>query len=223
MMRGGPAAPPRFATVVEALEAAALSSFGLYFADARDRETALSYAEMLRRARRMSSRLAGLGVVPGDRVAMVLPTTPGFMDAFFGTLIAGAIPVPLYPPVRLGRMEEYHRRTARMLEVVGARVVLTDNRVRRLLGQAVERARPPLGCHTVEDLDSAAGVDVAPIRQRTDLALIQFSSGTTVDPKPVALSHANLLANVAAIDRHGRPTSNTTWASPGSRCTTTWD
>ena len=54
---------------------------------------------------------------------------------------AGAIPVPLYPPVRLGRMEEYHQRTAAMLTAVGARLLISDNRIRRLLGQAVERAK----------------------------------------------------------------------------------
>ena len=43
------------------------------------------------------------------------------MDAFFGALLAGAVPVPLYPPVRLGRLEEFHARTARMLERLRAR------------------------------------------------------------------------------------------------------
>ena len=112
----------------------------------------LSWAQVYRRARRTAAGLARLGVAPGERVALLLPTSPGFMDAFFGTLLAGAVPVPLYPPVRLGRLEEYHRATARMLQVTGAAVVLTDARVRLLLGPSVERARPRLGCHTVDEV-----------------------------------------------------------------------
>ena len=97
MMDGGPAETPRHATVMEAVEAAAATAKGLFFSDARDQDTPLPYAEMLRRARVTGGHPAGLGVKPGERVAMVLPTSPGFMDAFFGTLAAGAVPVPLYP------------------------------------------------------------------------------------------------------------------------------
>ena len=120
------------------------------------------------------------------------------MDAFFGALLAGAVPVPLYPPVRLGRLDEFHLRTARMLEVCGARLVLTDARVGRLLGQAVAGARPELGLRRVEELPAAGELELE--ARPDELALIQFSSGTTVDPKPVALTHRNVLANVAAID-----------------------
>ena len=52
---------------------------------------------------------------------------------FFGTLLAGAVPSPLYPPVRLARMDEYHARTARMLELSGAKVLLTRGMVGTVL------------------------------------------------------------------------------------------
>ncbi|RKG98548.1 fatty acyl-AMP ligase [Corallococcus sp. CA047B] len=136
---------------------------------------------------------------PGERVALLLPTSPAFMDAYFGTLLAGAVPVPLYPPVRLGRLDEYHRATSRMLQVTGAVVVLTDTRVRLLLGPSVETARPRLGCHTVDAVmhgDEDLEVEVDP----DALGLIQFSSGSTVAPKPVALTHGALLAQVAALE-----------------------
>src|SRR5262249_47351887 len=144
--------------------------------------------------------LAERGVRPGDRVALVLPTAPSFMDALFGTLLAGAVPVPLYPPVRLGRLEEVHARPPRMITGSGARLVLTDGRIPRLLGQAMERARPELGCITVEALMEGTPGSFEVPRQPGDLCIVQFSSGTTVDPKPVGLTHENVLANVAAID-----------------------
>ena len=101
---------------------------------------------MRERALAVCGGLRSLGIRPGDRVALVFPTGIEFFDAFFGALLAGAVPVPLYPPVRLGRMGEYLHRTARMLERSGARLVLTDSRVRRILGEAVAEARPDLGC-----------------------------------------------------------------------------
>jgi fatty-acyl-CoA synthase len=196
----GPALPPvKYATVTEMLAATARTEFGLTFVDAAERETVVPWAEVYRRARCTAAGLRRLGVAEGERVAILLPTSPGFMDAFFGTLLAGAVPVPLYPPVRLGRLEEYHRSTARMLEVTGAAVVLTDLKVKLLLGASVEAARPRLGCRTVDEVsrgDDALAVAVRP----EALGLIQFSSGSTVEPKPVALTHAALMAQVAALE-----------------------
>ncbi|TMB16795.1 MAG: fatty acyl-AMP ligase, partial [Deltaproteobacteria bacterium] len=195
MLTGGPAVAPRHQTLHAALEHAARSRWGLTFLDAQERETPLSFAELYERAQRAAGGLREQGIAPGDRVAIVLPTGPDFMDAFFGTVLAGAIPVPLYPPLRLGRMDEFHRRTARMIRACGARLVLSDARISRLLGVAVAEARPPLGLRRLQHarpLVSPAAPD--------DLLLIQFSSGTMVDPKPVALTHANVLANVAAIE-----------------------
>ncbi len=196
----GPAQPRvRFATLTHALDAAARSELGLVFVDASERETHLPWAQVYTRARRTAAGLARLGVKPGERVALLLPTSPGFMDAFFGTLLAGAVPVPLYPPVRLGRLEEYHRSTARMLEMSGAALVLTDSKVRLLLGAPVAAARPRLGCLTVEDVSREPG-DLVREASPQALALIQFSSGSTVDPKPVALRHDNLMAQLAALE-----------------------
>ncbi|HZI08372.1 MAG TPA: AMP-binding protein, partial [Archangium sp.] len=196
----GPALPPlKHATLNEALAAAARTPLGLIFVDAGERETPLSWAQVYGRARRFAAGLKRLGVAPGERVALLLPTSPGFMDAFFGTLLAGAVPVPLYPPVRLGRLEEYHRSTARMLEVSAAAVVLTDAKVRLLLGESVAAARPRLGCHTVEEVSREEG-DLAVRVSPESLALIQFSSGSTVDPKPVALRQGHLVAQLAALE-----------------------
>nr|AYM53425.1 AMP-binding protein [Melittangium lichenicola] len=196
----GPALPRvRHATLTEALEAAAHSRLGLTFVDSAERETHLPWAEVALRARRTAAGLARLGVRPGDRVALLLPTSPAFMDAFFGALLAGAVPVPLYPPVRLGRLEEYHRSTARMLEVSGAAVVLTDSKVRLLLGAAVAAARPRLGCVTVDSVSREDEELCVPVTPQT-LGLIQFSSGSTVDPKPVALRQDNLMAQLAALE-----------------------
>ena len=197
-MRGPPAPPSRFRTVNEALASAARSDSGLTFVDAHEQEVVLPWREVHARARRFASALRAEGVRPGDRVAIVLPTAPSFPDAFFGAVLAGAIPVPLYPPVRLGRMDEYHRATARMLRACGARLVVTDGRIRFLLGAAVAQARPELGLRAAAELLERGSGEHELDTDPSSLALIQFSSGSTVDPKPVALTHGNLLSQAAA-------------------------
>jgi acyl-CoA synthetase (AMP-forming)/AMP-acid ligase II len=160
---------------------------GLRFVDRAERATWFGWAEVRDRALAVCAGLQALGIGRGDRVALVFPTGIDFFAAFFGALLAGAVPAPLYPPARLGRMEEYLRRTARMLERSGARLVLADARVRRVL----------LGCRTLDDLPRGSS---RPVRtEPSDLALVQFSSGTTVDPKPVALSHRAVAAQVEIL------------------------
>ena len=177
---------------------------GLRFVDRNERARWVGWAEVRDRARAVCGGLQDLGVRRGDRVALVFPTSLEFFAAFFGTLLAGAVPAPLYPPVRLGRLDEYLRRTARMLEVTQAAVVLADIRVKRILGEAVAKARPRLGCRTLDELPRADGAPVAVAP--TDLALVQFSSGTTVDPKPVALSHRGIVAQTEILNSFWKDT-----------------
>lgn len=170
----------------------------MIFIDRRERETAHHHADVYARARRAAGALHAAGVRPGDRVAIVLPTGQPFLDALFGSQVLGAVPVPLYPPVRLGRLDEYYDRTAAMLRAVEATVLVTERRITRLMGQVFARYRPRLGT-----LD-AASLHTGPDRDPTDsgadgLAMVQFSSGTTVAPKPVGLTHRQVIANVDAI------------------------
>lgn len=202
-MLGPPAPPPRHLTLVHALAAAAGHPSGVTFVDLSEREAVLSWREVALRAGAAAAAYRAWGVRPGDRVAIVLRTEPAFLDAFFGAWLAGAVPVPLYPPVRLGRMEEYLGATARMLAVSGAALVVSGGGTRRLLGEAVERAAPPLGCRDAAELGGGAGAGEA-TRLWEDgapgaLGLVQFSSGSTVDPKPVALTHAALQAQADAL------------------------
>lgn len=203
------------ATINQLLERAAVSSDGgLRILDRKGRSEWYPWSEIHDRARSAAGRILASGIAPGQRVALVYPTCAGFFDAFFGALLAGAVPAPFYPPVRLGRLDQYHERTAAMLRAVDARLVLAENQVRRFLGPAIERARPEFGCRTLDELPRAqprsrpVGAD--------DLAVVQFSSGTTVDPKPVALSHRAAVAQTMRLndfwlDRDGVVHSGLSW------------
>ena len=115
---------------------------GLRYLDRRERETWVSFPDLANRAARVAGGLAALGVKHGDTVAIVMPTVPEFTDVFFGVLHLGAIPVPLYPPVRLGRLDEYHTRTAAMLKLARTAILVTDERAGRLMGTTVAGWNP---------------------------------------------------------------------------------
>jgi len=196
-MRGAPAVSPKCETLNEMLAAAAQTGTSLFFVNPKEEDQEVPMARVREQALSIAADLLARGVRKGDRVALVLPTCAEFVECFFGVLCAGAIPVPLYPPVRLGKLDEYHRRTAAMLQAVDAALVVSDERIRRFLGVAVQNATPRLGCVTASGLGGADAVEINVAAE--DVALIQFSSGTTRDPKPVALTHENLLFNLAAV------------------------
>ena len=185
-------------TLWQALDAVTSPDHGLIFVDRREREVNLPWITLRSEARQVASALRNRGVQPGERIALVYRTEPDFFRAFFGCIYAGAVPTPLYPPVRLGRLEQYHQRTATMMKSADVVLVLASPSIRKLLGRAVQGASPRLGCLALDQLDAGTPVpSTTPPDSR--LALVQFSSGTTNTPKPVALSHQALLVQGEVI------------------------
>lgn len=207
-LTGPPAPPPRFPTLAHALAAAAGHPSGVTLVDLQEREERLPWGEVAARAARAGAALSARGVRPGDRVALVLRTEAAFLDAFFGAWAAGAVPVPLYPPVRLGRLDEWIEATARMVAVSGARLVVSAGATRALLAEVVAKASGREGPAVLLDAADLLRAEPAPPRLPApgDLGLVQFSSGSTVDPKPVALTHGALQAQVDALHALVAPT-----------------
>jgi fatty-acyl-CoA synthase len=175
-----------------------LEGAGFRYLDRREQAVFRSFPDLACRAGRLAAGLVKQGVTSGDTVAIVLPTTPEFTDIFFACCHIGAIPVPLYPPVRLGRLDEYFERTATMLSQVEAKIMVTDARVGKLMGSVVARYRPPAGMHRVDSLLEDVACTPQPPNP-DDVAMVQFSSGTTGAPKPVVLTHRQVLSNANAI------------------------
>ena len=143
------------ATIVDRLRDAAQSSnpeLGLIFIDRREKEINYSWKEVYDRALCAAGKLRDLGVKPGDRISIILPTSIQFMDAFFGAQLIGAIPVPMYPPVRLGKLDEYFERSAAMLGSISAKGIISDKRVSRILGKLLALVKPDLGLISAENL-----------------------------------------------------------------------
>ena len=96
-------------TVNQLLErAASFPDKGLRLLDQHERALWLPWSEVMERASRVAGGFQSLGIARGERVALVYPTSADFFIVFFGILLAGAVPVPLYPPFRLGRLDELH-------------------------------------------------------------------------------------------------------------------
>lgn len=163
-------------------------------------EQALSHAQLDDGARRVGAWLQGHGVQDGQSVAIMLPTCIGFFHAYFGILLAGAVPVPIYPPARLQQIEEHVRRHASILANAQAVLMISTQQAMpaaQLLRALVPRLRAGA---TVEECLRGPP---SPLRRvsctETDTAFIQYTSGSTGSPKGVVLSHANLLANIRAM------------------------
>ena len=165
-------------------------------------ETTFSYASLQQGARAVATGLRVLGLQPRQTVAIMLPTGADYFLSFFGILLAGGTPVPIYPPLRPSQLEEHLRRHARLLsnaQTVALITVPEAKLVARLLQTQVEDLRHVV---TVADLQQEPATwTPAPVRAQ-DLAFLQYTSGSTGDPKGVMLTHANLLANLRAMGQH---------------------
>ncbi len=166
--------------------------------DDRGDET-LTYGELHNGAMALAAGLQARGVQAGERVAIMLPTGLDYFFSFYGALIAGAVPVPLYPPARLSQIEDHLRRQRGILancEAVLLVAVPQAQTLARLLRAQVETLNAVV---TPDELMRAPGPPQIPVRQADDVAFLQYTSGSTGNPKGVVLSHANLLANIRAM------------------------
>jgi 1-acyl-sn-glycerol-3-phosphate acyltransferase len=162
-------------------------------------EVALTYGRLRDEAAAVAGGLRERGVARGDTVALMLPTGLDFLRAFFGILLARAIPVPIYPPVRLDRLEEYATRQSAILADAAVRLLVTIPRARPVASLLRPAVRTLADVVTAEELAASGAPVTGPEGGGGDPAFIQYTSGSTGQPKGVLLTHDNLLANIRAI------------------------
>jgi 1-acyl-sn-glycerol-3-phosphate acyltransferase len=163
-------------------------------------EATLTFAELWEGALRVGTGLGGLGLRPGDRVVLMLAAGVDFFRAFLGVLCAGGVPVPIYPPLRAAGLGDYLDRQARLLDNARPSALVAEPALAAAARLLTERTPGRPAVSTVAALagEPSAGI-VRP--SSDDLGLIQYTSGSTGDPKGVALSHRAMLANIRAIGR----------------------
>jgi fatty-acyl-CoA synthase len=184
-------------TLSDILARAARGKHGYRFVSAQG-ETFRSYADLHDRALRLASALRALGLRRGDLVALVVGRSESFLTSLFGASMAGVVPASLYPPAATSDLPRYLEATASVLRSCGARAVITSAGLLPHL-DTLRGACPALSivadCETL-DAPAAEGPATA---NDSDIAFVQFTSGSTSAPKGVVITHRNLMANVDAF------------------------
>lgn len=171
----------------------------VYLYGENDEVETISYQILNEGAGTIAIGLQQRGLLPGQTVAIMLPTGRDYLFSFFGILLAGGIPVPVYPPLRPSQIEDHLRRHARILDNAEAVLLITvtqAQRVGQLLKGQVNSLREVV---TAEQLAASTGSLHSPPIGPHDIAFLQYTSGSTGQPKGVILTHADLLANIRAM------------------------
>ncbi|WKD32128.1 fatty acyl-AMP ligase [Streptomyces xanthophaeus] len=160
---------------------------------------ALTYRELDIAARSVAARLDREGVRAGDRILLLHPQGLGFVKAFIGCVYAGAVPVPA--PLPGGRRHHFARATGIVRDAEVA-LVLTDRANIGEIDAWLAESSDPVRSLAVEDAeDGGPGGWRAPRPGPSALAFLQYTSGSTSEPKGVMVTHANLLHNLGLIAR----------------------
>lgn len=193
-------APP---TIPEALaSAAAEDNRGYTFVGDDGRtEHHHSFASLYEQAARRAGALQRCGLRPGDPVALVLSDGEDFALTMLGALLARVVPVPIVPPFNLGRLGAWLEHCRHILARCGATVLVTDPAIRRVAGTLA--SGPLRRILLASDLALGEAPTLLRPPRPDEPAFIQFTSGSTAQPKGVLLTHGNLAANAHCIMRLG--------------------
>lgn len=193
--------PGDFLTLTDALDYAADGQTGFNFFSIRGELAAsLSYRSLRAEAVALARRLLALGLLEGDRVAVIAETHPDFVRVFFACQYAGLVPAPMPMPFVFGGREAYTAHILRLVEEAQAVALFVPDLLRDWF--AVEGGLRL--CSTLADLPEHAARDIVlPTIAPGQTAYLQFSSGSTRFPIGVVVQQQALMANASAILRHG--------------------
>ena len=165
----------------------------------QDRGQDISHGQLYASASGIAAGLAASGLRRGETVAIMLPTCEDFFSSFLGVMLAGGIAVPVYPPARPNQLEAYIQRQSRILKNAQVRFLISFDRVQAVasvLGGQLPSLQETVSAAALADRGRNAR---APEVEPAEICFIQYTSGSTGDPKGVTLTHANVLANIRGI------------------------
>ncbi|HEX7107933.1 MAG TPA: fatty acyl-AMP ligase [Aestuariivirga sp.] len=193
-----------FKTIAEGLDYAARGLTGFNFYSAKGvLSHVLTYAELRSRALATARKLMSAGMKRGDRVAVIAETGPEFMAVFFGCQYAGLVPCPMPYTMYIGGKDAYVDRVTGMLRAAAACAVITsadlEGHVRAgAAGAGVEKVLTHEALRALPE--SLTKLEAF---RPDEVAYIQYSSGSTSDPKGVLITQKAIMANTQGILRHG--------------------
>jgi fatty-acyl-CoA synthase len=208
-----PTAPDRefrlggFATIVEALDYAALQPTGFNIHSLRGEPVeVLPYRVLREQALAMAARLLGAGLEPGDRVALAATSDGDFLRAFFACQYAGLTPVPLPLPAPFGGKEVYVAHVRRMMQSSKARAGFAPADIAAWFVQAAEGLDLEIVGSLADLPEVEPGAITLPRPDPDGLCYLQFSSGSTRFPLGVSVTQRALSANATALAKGGAAT-----------------
>jgi 1-acyl-sn-glycerol-3-phosphate acyltransferase len=198
-------APRHARTLIEALqwhvEAHPERTHIRLWTESQDADKTLTYRDLYAGAAAVAGGLQHLGLRCGQAVVIMLPTGLDYFFSFFGVMLAGGIPVPIYPPVRKSQLVEHLQRHQAILRNCEAPILVTIDEARGLARLLKNRAPTLRHLTTAARLREVSAAFQPPMVKAADTAFLQYTSGSTGTPKGVILSHANLLVNIRSMGR----------------------
>ena len=159
----------------------------------------ITYRRLWIAATETARGLESQGISRGDAVVIMLPTCREFFEVCLGAMLIGAVPVPMYPPLRWSQIEEHVRGRAAIMANCSAPILVTAPEA-MILGRILRAELPALrAIVTPKSLRRSGSAIASPAIAGAETALLQYTSGSTGDPKGVVLSHSILLANIRAM------------------------
>jgi acyl-CoA synthetase (AMP-forming)/AMP-acid ligase II len=158
----------------------------------------LTFLELDRRARAIAARLQAMKLAD-QRALLLYPPGLDYVEAFFACLYGGVVAVPAYPPSR-----QHLQRLLAVIKDAAPAVVMTTTELKAKLQDRVQEVglEQDIFWLATNTLANEAAVRwQKPALTAASLALLQYTSGSTGNPKGVMVSHGNLLANQAAIQQ----------------------
>ena len=193
-----------FATLAEALDYAAQGNTGYNYYDGSAKLYAtLPYQKLREESLTLARRFMGLGVNRGSRVAMVADTQPDFMRFFFACQYAGLIPVPLPASILMGGREAYVSQLERLLSICQAEIAMAPEDFLPYLKDAAEGLNLRFSGSPKEFDDLPESDEELRPSAPTDIAYLQYTSGSTRFPRGVMITQKAVLSNLFAILKYG--------------------
>jgi acyl-CoA synthetase (AMP-forming)/AMP-acid ligase II len=189
-------------TLTHALAAAAATTRGVNFIAGEANERRVAYSRLRERAMGVLGHLQRVGAAPGTETIIVVDALEPFVDAFWGCVLGRIVAVPLAP----GNADEHKAKFFRVLDRLRSPCLATERKVfDRLeafaLANGLLTSLSRLGGHVVfmDELTDITRPGTHHVATPDDIAFIQYSSGSTSEPKGVVLTHRNLMTNIDAI------------------------
>ncbi len=173
------------------------------FQDMKGNENSYLFPDLEKGTARRAKALQDLGLKKGDRLGLIVIEPEDFVLSFYAAIRIGVLPVPLYPPLSFGSLDAYAERTAKILESAGAKALVASSRLKNILYSQLDMVPSLKHFIEAESLSDATGTPVYPTITPDDVCFLQYTSGSTSEPKGVTVTHRSLVANCTGIIRDG--------------------